>query len=51
MGQLPHKLPKVSTDQMAVVDGLGNGIQFGPGDLKMQLQRGAGGCCLRVHAL
>jgi hypothetical protein len=46
MSQLPHKLPKVSTDQMAVVDGLGNGIQFGPGDLKMQLQRGEGGACL-----
>jgi hypothetical protein len=40
MAKLPHKLPKVSTDQMAVVDGLGNGIQFGPGDLKMLLQRG-----------
>lgn len=41
MSQLPHKLPKIATDQMAVVDGLGNGIQFGPGDLKMQLQRGS----------
>eukprot|EP00882_Tetradesmus_deserticola_P010887 GHRQ01011507.1.p1 GENE.GHRQ01011507.1~~GHRQ01011507.1.p1 ORF type:complete len:301 (+),score=100.36 GHRQ01011507.1:812-1714(+) len=41
MAKRPHKLPKVSTDQMAVVDGLGNGIQFGPGDLKMQLQRGS----------
>jgi hypothetical protein len=40
MSRLPHKLPKVATDQMAVVDGLGNGIQFGPGDLKMLLQRG-----------
>lgn len=38
--QRPHKLPKVSTDQMAVVDGLDNGIHFGPGDLKIQLQRG-----------
>jgi hypothetical protein len=26
---------------MAVVDGLDNGIQFGPGDLKILLQRGA----------
>jgi hypothetical protein len=33
-------LLQVSTDQMAVVDGLDNGIQFGPGDLKMLLQRG-----------
>lgn len=38
--KLPHKLPKIATDQMAVVDGLDNGIQFGPGDLKILLQRG-----------
>lgn len=35
-----HSQPQVSTDQMAVVDGLDNGVQFGPGDLKIQLQRG-----------
>ncbi|KAI8471661.1 MAG: hypothetical protein J3K34DRAFT_416367 [Monoraphidium minutum] len=37
----PFKLPKISTDQMAVVDGLDGGIQFGPGDLKIPLARGA----------
>eukprot|EP00878_Enallax_costatus_P019515 GHUV01020589.1.p1 GENE.GHUV01020589.1~~GHUV01020589.1.p1 ORF type:complete len:228 (+),score=51.35 GHUV01020589.1:1454-2137(+) len=40
MSKLPHKLPKVSTDQMAVVDGLDKGIHFGPGDLKILLERG-----------
>eukprot|EP00775_Hariotina_reticulata_P011277 gene11276-11426_t len=39
--QLPHKLPKVSTDQMAIVDGLDQGLHFGCGDLKMLMQRGS----------
>jgi hypothetical protein len=40
MSQRPHKLPKVSSDQLAVLDSPGGGVQFGPGDLKILLQRG-----------
>lgn len=40
MNKTPHKLPKISTDQMAIVDGLDKGIHFGPGDLKILLERG-----------
>jgi len=34
LAQRPHKLPKVSTDQMAIVDGLDLGLHFGCGDLR-----------------
>lgn len=44
LNQRPHKLPKVSTDQMAVVDGLDKGIHFGPGDLKILMERGELAC-------
>eukprot|EP00879_Flechtneria_rotunda_P005218 GHRR01005501.1.p1 GENE.GHRR01005501.1~~GHRR01005501.1.p1 ORF type:complete len:310 (+),score=72.49 GHRR01005501.1:1280-2209(+) len=40
LSKRPFKLPKIATDQMAVVDGLDQGIHFGPGDLKILLQRG-----------
>jgi hypothetical protein len=36
----PFKLPKVSTDQLAVVDKMDQGPQFGPGDLKILLKGG-----------
>jgi hypothetical protein len=38
--QLPHKLPKIGSETMAVNDGLDHGIWFGPGDLKIPLLRG-----------
>jgi hypothetical protein len=41
LSQQPHKLPKISTDQMAIVDGLDQGLHFGCGDLKMLMQRGS----------
>lgn len=37
----PHKLPKIETDQLAVIDRMDQGPQFGPGDLKILLQRGS----------
>jgi hypothetical protein len=38
----PPRTPRaqVSTDQMAVVDGLDTGLWFGPGDFKVLLKRG-----------
>eukprot|EP00877_Chromochloris_zofingiensis_P009355 jgi/Chrzof1/4673/Cz14g22100.t1 len=41
LSKAPFKLPKVSTDQLAIVDNLDRGIQFGPGDLKILLERGS----------
>ncbi|KAG1658019.1 hypothetical protein FOA52_010260 [Chlamydomonas sp. UWO 241] len=40
-GAKAFKLPKVETDQLAVVDRMDQGPQFGPGDLKILLKQGA----------